>query len=395
MEFEQIVKRLEWLDEEHRKDKTTLRSLEDRTKSFDSSIGNLNKLVKELDKKISDLGPVSARVNQFDEILSKQREEMNKALTDLEKKHQVRQREIVKRHQAELEDFNNSWKLEEKTKDINNLKEKIKELADENIRLNVNFSEYKPKVDDYTRKVTEIAQSHTALEEARRQEVKRVADMQGEISALRKRVDEFRQKTELHGDSLRNVENRFSEFIASESERKQAQQNFLDQQALAHTERERVYKEWREKIDSFRQQAENLESQSLNLDETVRAARRAQETYLDLNQKLERRINEITEMQRLSEDRLRQEWVTFKADDQKRWTSSTLSQEESIREVRKAMEKSEERLTSLDDMSQTIQDQLHQTTDTTEQQLQELMNIAHEWLTAYERIMGHARKSAK
>jgi len=42
-----------------------------------------------------------------------------------------------------------------------------------------------------------------------------------------------------------------------------------------------------------------------------------------------------------------------------------------------------------------IQDQLHQTTDATEQQLQELMNVAHQWLTAYERIMGHVRKTPK
>jgi mevalonate kinase len=59
------------------------------------------------------------------------------------------------------------------------------------------------------------------------------------------------------------------------------------------------------------------------------------------------------------------------------------------------MEKSEEHLTSMDDMTQTLQDQLDQTTETTEQQLQELMNLAHEWLTAYERIMGHSRKPAK
>ena len=92
---------------------------------------------------------------------------------------------------------------------------------------------------------------------------------------------------------------------------------------------------------------------------------------------------------------MRQEWVTFKADDQKRWTSNTLSQDETMREMRKTLDKIEERLTAMDDMSQTLQDQLHQTTDTTEQQLQELMNLSHEWLTAYERIMGHTRKTVK
>jgi DNA repair exonuclease SbcCD ATPase subunit len=393
MEFEQIVNRLEWLDEEHRKSKATVRALEERVESSDSNVDTLNKLVKELDNKLSEIGPVSARVNQFDEILSKQREDMNKALAELEKKHQHREREMVKRHQVELEEYGKNDAIN--TKDIDVLKEKAKELADENKRLSVTQSDIKLKMEEAIRKVTDIAQLHTALEENRRHEGRRVADLQGEISALRKRVDEFRQKSEVHGDSLRNIENRFSELIASETERKQGQQNFLDQQALAHTERERVYKEWREKIVSFKQQSENFESQTLSLDETLRAAKRAQETYLDLNQKLERRINEITEMQRLTEDRLRQEWVTFKADDQKRWTGYTLSQEESMRDLRKSMDKLEERLTAMDDMSQTLQDQLHQTTDTTEQQLQELMNLAHEWLSAYERIMGHTRKTAK
>ncbi len=395
MEFEQIVNRLEWLDEEYRKEKTALRALQERSDSNEGNLNTLNKLIKELDKKVSDYGPVPARLKQFDEILSKQREDFNKALSDLEKKHQRREREALKRHQVEFEELTKTLEIVEKTKDIKTLKEKVKELTDENIRLNVTFSELKPKLEEAVHKNTEISELNLALEETRRQESKRIADMQGEISAMRKRVDDFRQKMEVQGDSARNIENRFTELIASEGERKQAQQTFLDQQALAQTERDRVYKEWRDRIDTFRQQAENLEAQTLTLDETLRAAKRAQETYLDLNQKLERRINEITEMQRLSEDRLRQEWVTFKADDQKRWTSNTLSQEETMREMRKALDKIEERLTAMDDMSQTLQDQLHQTTDTTEQQLQELMNLSHEWLTAYERIMGHTRKTVK
>ena len=49
-------------------------------------------------------------------------------------------------------------------------------------------------------------------------------------------------------------------------------------------------------------------------------------------------------MQRLSEDRLRQEWVTFKADDQKRWIGYTLSQDEGSKDVRRSMQKLEERI---------------------------------------------------
>ena len=97
----------------------------------------------------------------------------------------------------------------------------------------------------------------------------------------------------------------------------------------------------------------------------------------------------------LTEDRLRQEWVSFKADDQKRWTGYSLSSEESFREIRKDVQKTEGRITPLDDALQVLQDQMHQTTDATEKELQELMNVVHEWMTSYQRIMGHGKKTAK
>jgi hypothetical protein len=156
-----------------------------------------------------------------------------------------------------------------------------------------------------------------------------------------------------------------------------------------------VYKEWKEKFDTIKMQTQTFDTQVQALEEITRNAKRAQETYNELNTKLERRINEVTEMQRLSEDRLRQEWVTFKADDQKRWTGYTLSQDEGTKDVRRAVQKLEERLTTLGESTQTVQDQLHQTADATEQQLQELMNVAHEWLSAYERIMGHGKAVKK
>lgn len=395
MEFEQIVKRLEWLDEEHRKDKAALNALQEKFASLDGDLNTLSKQIKELNDKVADISPVTARLDQFDEILSRQRADTKNALADLEKKHQRREKDWLKRHNEDLEEIKKSLPELDQSKDIVQLKEQIKERSNEYIRLNVTLSELKQKVEDATRRSEDIAQSQKLTEEARRQDVKRVADMQGEITSLRKRVNEFRQKTDLHDDSLRNIENRFSEIVVSESERKQAQAAFLEQQSLAQIKRDKAYKEWLEKVDAFKQQTETLDAQTQALDDTLRDAKKAQEAYVELNQKLERRINEITEMQRLGEERLRQEWVTFKADDQKRWTGYTLSAEESMRDLQKTVDKYEERITAIDDTNQTIQDQLHQTTDATEQQLQELMNVAHQWLTAYERIMGHARKTQK
>jgi len=395
MEFEQIVKRLEWLDGEHRKDKAALVAVEERFASIENSIHTLSEQIKDLEKKVTKIGPVNERINQFDESLSKVRADFNESLDEIEKKHLRREKDIVKRFQVSLEEVNTALPPLDQSKDIVELRKLIKMRADEDIKMNVAITELKPKIDEALRKTEDNAISVKLVEDSRRQDIKRVADMQGEITALRKRVDEFRQKTELQSDTVRNIENRFNELLVSEADRKKAQIAFIEQQSLAQIDRDRAYKEWVTKIESFKNQNDTIDSQTQALDETLRAAKRAQDTYLELNQRLERRINEITEMQRLGEDRLRQEWVAFKAEDQKRWTGYTLSSEENLREIRKTVDKYEERIMAVDDASQNIQDLMHQTTDATEQQLHELMNVFHQWLTAYERIMGHTRKTPK
>ena len=397
MEFEQLVKRLEWLDEEHRKTRTSLLTLEERIAALDSNIEVVAKQIKPLDKRIADVASTASRLDQFDAIFAKQREDMNKALDDIEKRHQKQESEVAKRHQQDLEPLTKALVELRKTLDIEfpPIKRDIKARIIEETRLQREIKELRPPIDEAVRIAHEATLNQRVFEESRKQEAKRVADLQGELTAIRVRIAEAIAKADLNEDCWKNMDNRIKELMASETERKAAQNAFIDQQSIAHMDRERSIKEWKEKFDSVKQQTQTVDAQIQSLEEMMRNAKRAQETYNELNIKLERRINEVTEMQRLAEERLRQEWVTFKADDQKRWTGYSLSQDEGSKDVRRAVQKLEERIKTLDESAQTIQDQLHQTTDATEGQLQELMNVAHEWLSAYERIMGHGKTTKK
>jgi chromosome segregation ATPase len=392
MEFEQIVKQLEWLDEEQRKSKETLAGLGERLTSLESTVDSVSKQLKTMNKQLGDFSMAAKRLNQFDELLAKQRADLNKIVEENDKRGQARERETARQHQSELESIN---KTLSQLFSPEEMKKKFKERADETQRLANNMNDFKARMEDVLRASDEVLRVNKNLEDSRRSDLKRLTDIQGELTAMRKRVDESREKSTLNADNIRNIENRISELLAGEMERKQSQSAFVEQQARAQVERDRAWKDWREKYETFQKEAESLDSQVHAMDETMRGAKKAQDTYLELNTKLERRISEVTEMQRLAEDRLRQEWVSFKADDQKRWTGYSLSSEESLRDLRKEVLKLTERATALDDTSQVLQDQLHQTTDITEQQLQEMMNLTHEWMTAYQRIMGHGKKGKK
>jgi len=50
----------------------------------------------------------AARLDQFDAIFARQREDMNKALDAIEKRHEKREQELIKRHQQDLEPLTRS-----------------------------------------------------------------------------------------------------------------------------------------------------------------------------------------------------------------------------------------------------------------------------------------------
>lgn len=389
MEFEQIIKRLDWLDEEHRKDKSNLETLTQREINLEGDLKAANKKIKELNTQLSHLSTTPARIEQLDNALTLQRTEIVNYIDELDKKHKEQQPEIDKHYQIQFDNIRKSIADMRKIKEpIAEIKRELKARADEETQRNKLSAEWEARMQTMVKTVEDIQHSQKATEEPRRQDSKRLADLQGELSAARKRLDESREKIDLFADSIRRIETRLNEILTNEAERRQAQTNFIESQALLQVERERTWKEWELQLNNLGKKSETLDRNLQDWEVTQRTVKRTQEKYDEIVQKFERRINEITEMQRLVEDRFRQEWVTFKADDQKRWTSFTLSQDETHKETNNEIAKFEERLTSLEDLTQNQQDVLQQTKDANEQLFQGMVAQIHELLTAYDRIMS-------
>jgi chromosome segregation ATPase len=392
MEFEEIIKKVQWIEDQERKGKTELKDLSDRVTGLNSSIGAVAQHLKTLAQQINDLSVAAARMEQFDQMLAKHRVDVSKSVEAIDKNATRREQEATKIHQSEMEDFRKIV-FELKTAAAADQTAR-KDRTHEDQRRLLAVQDLGSTVDTALRMSKELQESHKSIEDSRRQDAKRMTDLQAEISTVRKRVDEARERSALHADNIRNMENRINEIMESETGRQDRFNVLLQQQSLQQLERDRAWKDWQARYEQFRERVGNAESQVAAFEDSIRSAKQAQEAYDGLNQRLERRIAEVGEIQRLADERLRQEWIAFKADEQKRWTGHTLAQEESIRDLRKNMEKIGQQVATMDETSQTIQDQLQQTTDATERQLQELINVSQDWLAAYERIMGHSKSKA-
>lgn len=393
MEFEQLVKRLEWLDDERRKDKITIATLEERIKTLETNLTTLVQENKELASQTTRAASMVSRFDQIDASLVQMRVEFSRSIEAAEKQRVDQVREIEKVRRAEQETTNKTFgELRKSIEPIGDLKKHIQLRVEEELRLGRAVEELSNRVSENQRADEESLRLQKIADESRRQDTKRIMDLNGEAAALRKRQDEMRGKLDVASDSLRKVELRLNELLAAETERRQVQNAFLERQNLQSLERDRQWKEWQERFESFTKQTLNLDTQIQSIEATHRSVKRSQETFEEITQKYERRINEITEMQRLVEERFRQEWATFKADDQKRWTNYTLGQEEQNRELSRQNEKQNQRLGSLEDLNQEVHDILYQTNQDTQKRLQDLLSNVQQWVEDFEHILGRSHE---
>lgn len=392
MDIEQLQKRIQWIEEDRRKEKDVLALLENKVTGLEGSIAALVQQGKDISSEITRLSAIILRMDQYDQALIKARVESKQATDDLEKTIKLRIDETEKFRQAESRSVENSFlDVQKQLEVIPKLEKSFQSRMESEIALRRSLDELRNNIDAVRIEEEEYTRTIRLLEDGRRQDAKRIVDLQGEVNALRKRMDDQRGQTELINTNLHKLETRVNELITVEGERRDMITKFLDKQAISQVDRDRIWKEWQSRFDTIEKQAVDIETQLVTLDATHRDVKRTQTVLEDLTQRVERRINEITEIQRLSEDRFRQEWVSFKGDDQKRWTNYTLTQEEQRSEAARQQEKLTDQTTHLEDSLQEMNDLLQQANELTEKRLQAILAMAHEWITTYERTIGRSR----
>lgn len=235
--------------------------------------------------------------------------------------------------------------------DISSLKMEDSRLARLNEELKVKILEVGRFDEDYRR-------SLHLLEEGRRQEAKRLTDLQGEVTSVRKRLEETRARFDSFTDSFRTFDTRIAELQSNEKDRRENQSQFIERVNASLVDKDKIFANWEKRFAEIDQFNANLGTQIETLENVRLSVSKAIQSAEDVTQRFERRINEITELQRLNDDRYRQEWNSFKSDDVKRWTNYMLAQEEQNRETTQQYAEFTKQLQEVDDLTSMMRDEL-------------------------------------
>ncbi|MBC8331978.1 MAG: hypothetical protein H8E28_08355 [Anaerolineae bacterium] len=389
MDISQLEKRIDWLDDERRKDKNTIAQLKDRVVTLEGKLRAAEHENKTLLSEMTHIKTAMGRLDRMDDALTSNRADFTQIIAQQKQQAEQRETELKKLLRADIQVLETNLAGAQKIlKELPAMRESIdsreaeeKRLAEIITNLSQSFDEIRMQSEDQTR-------SYRVIEDGRRQDTQRLTDLQGEVTALRKRSDEYRGRFDVFDAEFRRIESRLKEVAALEREITEAQAAFIEKHTSSEAEREKSWKSWASRFEIIESQSGEIENYLRDIEQAHLEMRRAQENIDELSKKVERRINELTEMQRLSEERFRQGWNTFKADDQKRWTNYLLSHDEQQSDISRRIDRLTERATLIEDGLQEMQDFLQEVNDFSAKRLQGLLEVVRDWAVDYERLQG-------
>ncbi len=339
MDLNQVARMIEWLDEERRKDKAVIAALEERSQQQQDIINQLTRRLGGVESDQSTIRSAYLPAGRDTELLEQLRHEMQQMLEQNETKRLAAEREAERRAAISRDSIVRPMRESgERLDKIDRQLEQLAAIRAEQDRLTSAIPALQQRLEDLSKKLEEPDRRLTFLEEQRRADSRRLSELQSEFPEVQKQIDSIRPKLELLEEMALRNEKRALEVQSGDRDRREQIQQFIDQQSLLIQQRDQQVADLASKIGNYDDDMQRYIQRFETWSEAYRQMKRIIDDFERIGDRLERRINEVAEMQRLSEDRFRQEWNAWTADDQKRWKQFTLTNDESWRSHDKEFE---------------------------------------------------------
>jgi len=393
METGQIEQRLAWLEDQQRKLGQQAGKLAEGLGEAQTALAKVARQGQELSADVARMNAVAQRLQQFEETIHKHRQEVARMIGEAEERRSSKEKALLQMHQAELEETNRA--VAEIRLDLGLLgqvQQSLDARREEEQRIARTQDWLRKQVETLQNRDAERAEALASLENERRQEARQTADTQAEWIAYRGRVDALGVASDRLGEQARRAETRLAELLASEGERQQALGVWLEQQGLRQAEQDRAWRDWERRFQEAEKRAGELDERILAYEETHRGLRVLRDELSQLIERTERRINEITEVQRLAEERIKHEWTSFLADDAKRWNSHKLTWDEQWRDHARLHEKLAGGVAGHDERLGAAEGRLSALEADARGRLAELLALLRGWASEDERAPGETRR---
>jgi chromosome segregation ATPase len=384
MEFAHLESRLNFLDEEYRQEKRDLAQLRQRVDSQQAEIAEYQQRIQELEATINRLQTQINRHERFEDMIQRFKNEMTAMLEDQEARRRQSFKDAERARQMELDAQGKA--LHEVRREIERgrgLDEDLVLARTELERMGGLIVAIQQRVDNLAKQGDEQVRNLSYLENQRRNDAKKVAELQVESSDVLK-------KTDLNLSKIQMVEQQllgYAKFQTAVDEIRESTKQSLEAFQFQEAHFQRQMTGWLEQAEVNQRRLDEYETRMTRYAELHQLNRKTLEALQEFQERLQREQHESMELQRLAEERAKHQSEDWQSDIEQKWKQHSLDWEHQFQRMTQNVEKLTKRLEAAETTGARLQPQINLLVQAAEEYAHTQAVAAHDWQRRFEELM--------
>lgn len=305
MDLEQALQTLKWLDEERRKDRATIATLEERLQEQQRILTRQSAQIQELQSSLAGVEGALKKVEEFEQMVSNYKKEMTYQLEQRDETWRKERAESQQLRQIEHEAIKKHLnRLEKELRVLPRYDEQMDARQAEEERLTERIQALEVALADLDKRLEEPASAVSYLEERRRADHRRLTEFEQENADLHRKIDSLAQKLPLIEQHVQKQQSRVEQAI-QETRRYEEP---IEKLRVASFQREQKVQQYLDQAEEVAEELERVREQTHGFIERRQQVKRALSALEKFKARIERHQDEMAERQRITQERLAREW---------------------------------------------------------------------------------------
>ncbi len=389
MDLAEVRNLVKWLDEQQRKSRQELAVLQQQFDTQKREMDEMSTRTQELEERIPNMQSQITRLNQIDREMDNLKAEIVHLVEKSDDKRIQSEKEMERlrlvEHQAHTRAISD---LQSAITSVPRLQEEMENRKAEDQRLSSAVGILQNQIPAFEARLDERVRDVAYLEEAQRQDARRIAELQQELLEFNKRADAQESRQLTISDTQQRTEARVERLATTESERKQQSNEFMEKGRLADQKRTHQLGRWGTKLEEFEELMSGYARQWRLFEEQHRASKEATGDLVEFKKRLEQRQTELAELQRVENERMKQQWTEFLGKDDQRQKQQLMERDQWIQEQKRQREISQERLRAIQEQLDKTSQDVKNLFTLQEKYADNFRHLSRIWMEAYETVVA-------
>jgi hypothetical protein len=356
MDLTQLSQMVTWLDEEHRRDREEIAKLDQRLQGMTIENQEQARRIQDLEGRLANTQAQLTRFTQMDQALQQLKNEVTVLMSKETEARLQTERENDRARAGERETVARAIaEIRKELPRFGRIDEELVTRQAEDQRLGETILALRQSINNVSKDLDDRTRTLPYVIEQRAQDNKRIAAVQAETVELFKRTDTVPGKLAILEERIQRLERDLEKIRPVPDVLRREQQTFIEAQKLGEVERGRQMELWEA---AFIEQKKAIESQIVRMREFAaqyEASQRALKSLEEFQGQILRGQKQVSELQRLAEERQRKELAAWQTENEQRWKKELLRWEYATQEQQKATAKIVERFPPIERATALIQ----------------------------------------